>query len=289
MAGIVTNSGLDNFCGYNSVGFGTDNTHFNQFAAYAAVTADSTPITQTSAALIAEIARTSSDGGFTASKNYVAAGNTITFTGIYTRVLNFASAQNLAAWGLFAVSSGGNMSAGDLFRDGTNTPVSVPILAGGQLQLTITLTYAVALWGATALNLNIAGIGVVPGSHTLWSSTNSIQSLMLLNAHPYPYSLIYLNSTFDAAPSNSNTGPNINSNGGPQITLNAYTVGSYQRSRQATFSTSQSVGNITGLLESGTSTPGVIDTAYKFIPTAPISKLNTQQLTIVTTWSVTRA
>jgi len=259
---------------------------------YIAVGTGSAEPSQSDTALEAEVARTNSDGGFSASSSETLDSATSTARSEYTayRVFDFTSSYNLTEYGHFMVSSGGSAVFRDLFRqdpnDPNSQPVTISVQAGDQLQIIVTVSVVIP-WeevaqtvtftvpGGTDITLNgTAALGVVASpatiADTLWPG--------------YTEGVLML-----AKPGESTSRATAINNGYlgiSDVTRDSYVAGSYTRRIRGQFGTADGNGDIGGWAV-GRDGGRYNDDVFKFILDTPFTKDSTHilELLLDVSWS----
>lgn len=142
---------------------------------WAVVGTDSTAPNPSQTGLVNERARTNQTGGPSDSTTEVS-------TGVWeiTRYRQFTAAQvggqNLTEWGFSGSgTAGNNLMSRELFRDGSNNPVTLTLDADQQLRLIYKVRVTVGPTTPQAASINIAGIGNRTGTFVLTRGTAGTQ------------------------------------------------------------------------------------------------------------------
>ncbi|GIW39021.1 MAG: hypothetical protein KatS3mg075_502 [Meiothermus sp.] len=286
----ITNFGMDAVAAVDSNSAGANRPYFTKWFRYTAVGTGSTAPAQTDTALVSEVARTENNGGFNPSETYVrnSSANVIRGTITEYRVFNFTASYNLTEFGHFTSSSGANCVYRDLFRQNPNDPSSTPVVIsvqnGDQLQIIATLIIEVP-WLVENYSFDITGIGTINGQGTAFSTIDTYSPIRLLwpggisnNTQHGDLAAI----TANGQSPNRDTSVNI-ATSGPSLSADAYTNGTYQRTKRATMSTSYANGTIYGFVIVTGSTTNPATSGYKFLLSSPasITKSNLYTLTLV--------
>ena len=259
---LITNAGLDNIGSYSSGSINGEEYMYAWRNWFAVGTGSAAPAV-TDTALGGEVARSASNGGFTrpTTLNTVSldsVAKTVTAEHVMTRVITFASAQNLAEFGFFPVSSGGQISVRELFRDGSGNPINLPIQPDDQLQMTHKFYITVSVNPAVQ-NLTLTVPTEVDPSGTLTLSGEGVYHYLkpapTHNEWIFFFYMIYPNTqnlmfstllrSFSSAPDvtpSSAAGGDVNATYTYTCTMQTYSNGSYKRRWSKTYTTSE--GNI---------------------------------------------
>ena len=120
---MLLDSGLDNAAKYSYSSGGNNSSNY-QWVQYTAVGTGASAPAASQTLLVAETARTNSNGGFGPANEYEAdaANNLLRARHTNTRVFNFSSASNVSEFGHVPTSSGGPFTTRDLFRQEPQRP-----------------------------------------------------------------------------------------------------------------------------------------------------------------------
>lgn len=285
---LVLDQGLEQMASYGMLGLQN----------YGAVGTGSTAPAMTDTALVAEVARSNSNGGIGDSLAQTA-------NGVYQKTVTreFTEAQvggqNLTEWGFSPIAtSPGNLAVRELFRDGSNNPITISPTATQRLRVYYTQEYQLTPTVATAVSFSITNDAGSPRSgQFLWTDGNANKDLYVANgfmkgANPFG------NTQFRSWSTGSTSHPALTYHQGgvgagtmtipASRTWGGYTAGSYTRSIQFFWDTS--VGNwehgwyAIGDTSYSSTIPGVV---FGFDTGQGITKDNLHQLTIDPVWTVT--
>lgn len=299
----ITNFGLD-ACASAQAGLSAP--YFMSWHLYSAIGTGSTAPSQTDTALVTEVMRSNSNGGFanTESSTRDTVANKLKYTVTTYRVFNITVSYNLTEFGHFTSSSGANCVYRDLFRQNPNDPNSTPVVLsvqnGDQLQLIRSLTITCD-WITTSKSFVITGSagndtgGTHTGDATAFATSDPLAVDALKALWPGGVSgsdHSYLHTLTGTPSSDRATAVASNGTGGVALALTAdtYTSGSYQRTKRATLSTSQ--GNYAQpgwAIARDTGPSASVAYGYKFVLTNPTSftkdSLHTLTLVFKMTWA----
>lgn len=294
----ITNFGLDAVAQVDSNNSSSPSfPYFHKWSRYTAIGTGATPPAQTDTALANEIARTDSNGGFGATEQYVrdSTNNKLRAVIKEYRIFNFTNSYNLTEFGHFTQSTGANCVFRDLFRQDPNDPNSPPVVisvqSGDQLQIIKTVVIEVP-WLETTYSIIITGMAGKDGNGThdvvgtAFATTDgditqdAIQVLwpggFVSDQHGYlhPITTSGQSTARDTA---------INVPGGYAMTADAYTNGSYTRTKRYKLTTAQGNGTIYGFAVRMTSTSATTPYGYKMFFQNPssITKESTHTLEMV--------
>ena len=283
----ITDYGLDAVAAVNSP---------SSWINYTAVGTGSTAPSQADTALEAEVARTSSSGGFSGTKQVVqdATGNKLRYEATSYRVFNFTSSYNLTEYGHFTGSSGGNAVFRDLFRQDPNDPnsqaVTISVQNGDQLQIIRTLVIEVPWEEVTTTQvLTVPGGSDIslPGTQTVGIKTSYSGLAELFEYVLWPGATTSRFYLLDPGVDSSRT-----TGAGSFIVYgsaseDAYVSGSYTRRRRRTFTTAEANQQIGGWAISYSNRYN--NYCFKFVidPNTNFTKSNTHTLEILfdVSWS----
>lgn len=270
--------------------------YFYKWSQYTAIGTGTTPPAQTDIALANEIARTNSNGGFAATEQYVrdSTNNKLRAVIKEYRVFNFTNSYNLTEFGHFTQSTGANCVFRDLFRQDPNDPNSTPVVisvqSGDQLQIIKTVVIEVP-WLETTYSIIITGMAGKDGN-----GTHDVVGTAFATADSYvvhAISLLWPGGYSSGAPgylhpittSEQSTArdTSINSPGGYAMTADAYTNGSYTRTKRYKLTTAQGNGTIYGFAVYAFGVSGNTSYGYKmfFLNPSSINKADTHTLEMV--------
>ena len=240
----ITNQGLDLVTSVDS----NDSTgimYFEKWHRYTAIGTGSTAPAQTDIGLEAEVARTSSTGGFsgTDTEELDATANKARYVTTTYRVFNFTSSYNLTEYGHFTGSSGSNAVFRDLFRQDPNDPnsaaITISVQDGDQLQIIKTFILEVA-WEAASKTVDVTGIGNITGTQVLGvQSASWLKNLLRTlwpGENPAYLKVFALDETVPTDRGAQLPGSALSSQ--KSCTQDDYTSGTYTRRRKAKFETS---------------------------------------------------
>lgn len=274
---MIPNAGLDNIAAYapwgSAPGTGlagsTNDATGSQWLAYAAISEDSTAPSASDTNIGTEKMRTNSTGGFSRSSSAIrdGASNLLGVTIERAYVFDITSSMNLTKYGYVPVSSGGNFSWIDLFREDPNDPLSDPVTItvgnGDQLQLWQTLTITVP-WSVDLESFVVTGTTGNDGSGThdaycgfyatgsAMDNTVTTQSLSNMIRHtfwptsnlgPAAASKQTVSAARDAKLASSAMDESVSA----APTLATYTPGDYYRDKVYKWTTAQANMTITGI------------------------------------------
>jgi hypothetical protein len=192
----------------------------------------------------AEVFRTSSTGGFTAAADaFAIAGGVLTGTFQVVRVMTFSSAYNLTEFGFSESSTaGGVVAIRELFRDGSNNPLTVSVQNGQQLKMTHNLSLSVPYSAAgVAPDFTITNLGVMSSKFTFFSfaqnatSYGKIFTEALGSGVPNLWAMTAANDNSPTTQGAYTTTQTSNS-----ATLSTYVAGSFTRTKSMKYTTAQS-------------------------------------------------
>lgn len=166
---LVLDSGLDHVASYSIVTNGGAGV-----ARYAAVGTGSTAPATSQTGLDSEIARTSTLGVVSYPGVTTETANGV-FEHKIDREFGFAEANgNLTEWGFSPGSAGTSLFCRELFRDGSNNPITVTKTSSEKLRLTYTLTITFTPVTAQAANFTITDLGAKVGTFCVAKSSASL-------------------------------------------------------------------------------------------------------------------
>lgn len=276
------------FNGYNRITLG-----FN----FLAVGTGSTAPATTQVALVNEVARSSSNGGFNESETITVhtATNRVIVSGNLVRVINFNASFNLTEFGFFTSSSGNNCVYRQLFRTDPNNPNSDPtvvsVQSGDQLRVSYTVSWVVPLGRHLTKTITIGGTTYTVNIGLMVSSSGSTSISILLRAiHPFndPSNAVI---TFVTEDINANPTTAIRSE--PPITGTTTRMvhgsGDYRVVKSVQLSTAQANGTFKSIAIAAERLNFNLQAGIYFSFTPPITKTNLQTLTLSYTLSWGRA
>lgn len=290
----ITNFGLDAVAQVDSAFGYPPFPSFYKWSQYTAIGTGTTPPAQTDTALANEIARTDSDGGFGATEQLVrdSTNNKLRAVIKEYRVFNFTNSYNLTEFGHFTQSTGANCVFRDLFRQDPNDPNSTPVVisvqSGDQLQIIKTVVIEVP-WLETTYSITITGMAGKDGNGThdvvgtAFDGATSLDAIRVLWPGGYASGNHgYLHPITTSGQSTARD-TYINVSDGYAMTADAYTNGSYTRTKRYKFTTAQGNGTIYGFAISKSSTSGIQFSGYKMFFQNPssITKASTHTLEMV--------
>lgn len=263
---------------------------------YLAVGTGSTLPAANQTALVNEVARSDSNGGFKESQSVIVDTDTnkIIISTNLVRVINFNASYNLTEFGFFTSSSGNNCVYRQLFRkdpsDPNSDPIVISVQSGDQLRVSYTVSWIVPLGrhltktittGGTTYTVNV-GLVKDPSAGTSASDLSVV--------HPYgdPPDIVLAYSTddVDAAPTSRRYKPTSYEYGTEDCM--AYGSGDYRVVKSVKLSAAQLNGTFKSLAISAGNTSYVPFGVY-FSFTPPITKTDLQTLTLSYTLSWGRA
>jgi len=278
----ITNFGLDAVVQVSSP---------SDWSRYTAIGTGTTPPDQTDTALANEIARTDSDGGFGRTEQSVRDSTNNKLRTVITeyRVFNFTSSYNLTEFGHFTQSTGANCVFRDLFRQDPNDPNSPPVVisvqSGDQLQIIKTVVIEVP-WLETTYSITITGMAGKDGN-----GTHDVVGTAFATGDGFVRGVIDLlwpgGSTVYLHPITSRQSTardtSISVPGGYAMAADAYTNGSYTRTRRRKLTTAQGNGTIYGFAVYAIPTSANAQNGYKMFFQNPssITKESTHTLEMV--------
>lgn len=287
----ITNFGLDAVAQVDS-GASSSFPPFYKWSRYTAIGTGTTPPSQTDTALANEIARTDSNGGFSHTEQYVrdSTNNKLRATITEYRVFNFTTSYNLTEYGHFTQSTGANCVFRDLFRQDPNDPNSTPVVIsvqnGDQLQIIKTVVIEVP-WLETTYSITITGMTGKDGNGThdvvgtAFATADGVPAREAICAL-WPGDFVYLHPITTSGQSTARD-TSINIPGGYGMTIDAYTNGSYTRTRRYKLTTAQGNGTIYGFVVADVNISGNRNYGYKMFFQNPssITKESTHTLEMV--------
>jgi len=289
----ITNFGLDAVAQVDSINSSNPPfPYFYKWSRYTAIGTGATPPSQTDIALANEIARTDSDGGFGYTEQYVRDSNNNKLRAVITeyRVFNFTDSYNLTEFGHFTQSTGDNCVFRDLFRQDPNDPNSPPVVisvqSGDQLQIIKTVVIEVP-WLETTYSIIITGMAGKDGNGTHdvvgtafatadgSGARDAIRMLWPGGPHGYLHPIT-------ASGQSTARDTSISVPGGYAMTADAYTNGSYTRTKRYKLTTAEGNGTIYGFAVTWYSSGGG-SSGYKIFFQNPssITKESTHTLEMV--------
>lgn len=219
---------------------------------WAVVGTGSTAPNPSQTGLVNERARTNQTGGPTDSTTEVS-------TGVWeiTRYRQFSAAQvggqNLTEWGFSGSgTAGNNLMSRELFRDGSNNPVTLTLDSDQQLRLIYKVRVTVGPTTPQAASINISGIGERTGQIILFrnninSNLNPVQSLSNMARGTQGGNVILHGDTITLN-YNDTDGPFLFNLGFLNGSWQSYVANSKKRTQNArTFATNQGNGTIRGI------------------------------------------
>lgn len=270
----ITNFGLDAVAQVDSnSGSGASFPYFYKWSRYTAIGTGTKPPDQTDTALANEVARTDSDGGFRYTEQYARDSTNNKLRAVITeyRVFNFTNSYNLTEYGHFTQSTGANCVFRDLFRQDPNNPNSTPVVisvkGGDQLQIIKTVVIEVP-WLSTTYSIIITGMAGKDGNGTHdvvgtafatadgAMTRDAIQTLWPGDYYTYLHPIT--TSGQSAARDTS-----IDIPVGYNMTMDAYTNGSYTRAKRYKLTTAQGNGTIYGFVVNNSNVSGKEYCGYK--------------------------
>ena len=221
-----------------------DHAWFEKWHMYTAVGTGSTAPAQSDVALVAEVARTSSNGGFARNEESGtdATANTVWFRSTTYRVFNFTSAYNLTEFGHFRNSSGANAVYRELFRQDPNDPnsqaITISVQNGDQLQIIKTFELT-ADWNNLAKTVTLTVPGgtdiSMPGTQG-WGGNHTFLENMLAALWP-GHTTGYITSLHGTQSTDRTQVINTSGTVPKSITRDTYTSGTYTRRYRAMYQT----------------------------------------------------
>ncbi len=291
----ITDYGMDAVAAVDAYRTG-DHAYFEKWHMYTAVGTGSTAPSQADTALVSEVARTSSNGGFarTEEKGTDSTTNTVWFRSTTYRVFNFSSAYNLTEYGHFTSSSGANAVFRDLFRQNPNDPnsaaVTISVQSGDQLQIIKTFELT-ADWNNLAKTVTLT----VPGGTDItlsgvqgWGGGYTFLDSMLAALWPGhssgAFASLHGTQTTDRTQA-------INTSGvvAKNITRDAYAAGTYTRRYRATYSTADANKAWSGWAFVWSTSTSFMNPSFRFVFDTPDSftkdNTHTLELLLDVSWS----
>lgn len=289
---LLLDSGLDAICTLNTGSNGPNYPPGYQPYEYLAVGTGSSAPATTQTALDAETHRSNATGGFPQSTTHnLEGGNKLVTTVHLKRIIDFTASYSLTEYGFVPTSTGGPFSVRELFRDGSNNPITIGVQNGQQLQVELEIEYEMP-FAAAADSFTITGIGTVSGQATVFATSSNFYDKIFRTLMPYTTSLGKL-TRIDASGQSTSATASVSTdhNNAPAFAFDAYTNGNFYRTRTATFGTAAGNGTFYGMVvEEVPSSSGafsgyknVFDAGQEFV------KASTHELTIVFKVSVARA
>jgi hypothetical protein len=291
----ITNFGLDAVAQVDAAS-APSFPYFYKWSQYTAIGTGTTPPAQTDTALANEIARTNSNGGFGATEQYVRDSTNNKLRAVITeyRVFNFTNSYNLTEFGHFTQSTGANCVFRDLFRQDPNDPNSPPVVisvqSGDQLQIIKTVVIEVP-WLETTYSIIITGMAGKDGNGTHdvvgtafatadGDTRDAIRLLWPGGAVGGNHGYIHPITTSGQSTARDTS---ISVSGGYAMTTDAYTNGSYTRTKRYKLTTAQGNGTIYGFAVDDFSSSGTAQYGYKMFFQNPssITKASTHTLEMV--------
>lgn len=270
---------------------GTD--YFSAFRNFMALGTGAGEPVATQSALVAEVLRTSSAGGFASSASTVvdAPNNRLIGSFGITRVYDFTASYNLTEVGFSELSTGA-INFRDLFRDGLGNAITVSVQSGQQLQMTHTLKVAIPYGSNIPTTVNIAGLGNLPGKHTFFGVGSTLLPFQSAFLPASPNGAIYVRpmSTANSGSETALGGSVLNGTNSPNALMDAYVTGSYKRTKTAIWTTSMTNQATYGWVFCSLS-PGDNSnptSGYKVTLDAPFTKTATNKLTLIWELSISR-
>lgn len=293
----ITNFGLDAVAQVDTAASSGSFPYFHKWSRYTAIGTGTTPPDQTDTALANEIARTDSNGGFSATDQYVRDSTNNKLRAVITeyRVFNFTDSYNLTEFGHFTQSRGDNCVFRDLFRQDPNDPNSTPVVisvqSGDQLQIIKTVVIEVP-WLETTYSITITGMAGKDGNGThdvvgtafaTADGAATRDAIRLLWPGGYSSSDHGYLSPITTSGQSTARDTSISVPSGYAMTADAYTNGSYTRTKRYRFTTAQGNGTIYGFALRTSSTSGNALDGYKMFFQNPssITKEGTHTLEMV--------
>lgn len=256
----ITNFGLDAVAQVDTNSYLPTFPYFYKWSQYTAIGTGTTPPAQTDTALANEIARTDSNGGFGATEQYVRDSTNNKLRAVINeyRVFNFTNSYNLTEFGHFTQSTGANCVFRDLFRQDPNDPNSTPVVisvqSGDQLQIIKTVVIEVP-WLETTYSIIITGMAGKDGNGThdvvgtaFASADGAVTRDAIRALWPGGYGSGNHGYLRPITTSGQSTARDtyIDVPDGYAMTADAYTNGSYTRTRRCKLTTAQGNGTIYG-------------------------------------------
>ncbi|BAC55303.1 tail fiber protein [Thermus virus IN93] len=293
----ITNFGLDAVARVDS-GSSSNSSfpYFHKWSRYTAIGTGTTPPNQTDTALASEVARTDSNGGFSHTEQYVRDSTNNKLRAVITeyRVFNFTNSYNLTEYGHFTQSTGANCVFRDLFRQDPNNPNSTPVVisvqSGDQLQIIKTVVIEVP-WLETTYSIIITGMAGKDGNgtHDVVGTAFATEDALVLEVMRVLWPGGYTASghayfhAITASGQSTARGTSINTSAGYAMTGDAYTNGSYTRTKRYKLTTAQENGTIYGFAVNNSSVSGTSNLGYKMLFQNPssITKASTHTLEMV--------
>ena len=289
----ITNFGLDAVAQVDATS-SSPFPYFHKWSRYTAIGTGTTPPAQTDTALASEVARTDSNGGFSHTEQYVRDSTNNKLRAVITeyRVFNFTTSYNLTEYGHFTQSTGANCVFRDLFRQDPNDPNSTPVVisvqSGDQLQIIKTVVIEVP-WLETTYSITITGMAGKDGNGThdvvgtafaVDSPTYIIHAFWALWPGGPPLTIQAVN---DPGGSSARDAAVFLPGNGGGMAMDAYTNGTYTRTKRYTFPTSAANGNIYAFVISITTGTWWAYSGYKMFFQNPssITKASTHTLEMV--------
>ena len=259
---------------------------------YLAVGTGSTLPAANQTALVNEIARTSSNGGFKESQSVIVDTNTnkVILSANLVRVINFSASYNLTEFGFFTSGSGNNCVYRQLFRKDPNDPNSYPIVisvqSGDQLKVSYTVSWVVPLGRHLTKTITTNGTTYTVNVG-LMADPSGIDVIGVLKAlHPYEHPdykvVAFSTDDIDATPTTKRGRPTSYTSA--MTNRLAYGSGDYRVVMSVEISASQLNGTFKSLVIGNPSRTGIY---FSFTP--PITKTDLQTLTLSYTLSWGRA
>ena len=265
---------------------------------YLAVGTGSTLPAANQTALVNEIARTSSNGGFKESQSVVVDTDTnkVIISANRVRVINFSASYNLTEFGFFTSSSGNNCVYRQLFRKDPNDPNSNPIVisvqSGDQLRVSYTVSWIVPLGRHLTKTITTNGttytvnVGLMADPSVSYSVTSVLSAV-----HPYWHTsntvVAFSTDDIDATPTTKRDRPTSYASGTTKRL--AYGSGDYRVVKSVEISTSQLNGTFKSLVIPEFGYYDTLRCGIYFSFTPPITKTDLQTLTLSYTLSWGRA
>ena len=238
---LITNFGLDE---WGTRSRDTSTPHYRRWRSQFAVGTGTGEPDEADTSLDTEVARTSSNGGFSAEENTVATrdgtAEEIRSVDTIVRVHEFTSAHNLTEFG-FSPTSGGSLVIRELFRDESGTPIVITVSDGEQLKMTHELTLT-STWAIdTNASFEIDGFGTVTGDAVHGTEDWAAAGIHRNQLHPTRFgSNVQIHAlSSDLTPNKSELISADDMEAGGPSSLDAYVTGTHKRIKRRTFTTAQ--------------------------------------------------
>lgn len=249
-------------------------------------------------ALVNEVARTHSNGGFKESQSIIVDTDTnkLIISANLVRVIDFSASYNLTEFGFFASAAYDYLVYRQLFRKNPNDPNSDPtvisVQSGDQLKVSYTVSWVVPLGRHLTKAITIGGTTYTVNVGLMADPLASISSTRILAAvHPYGYPdngvLAFSADDIGATPTTGRHSPTSYAYG--TNNRKAYGSGDYRVVKQVEIPASQLNGTFKSLVMLADGSDYALRSGIYFSFTPPITKTDLQTLTLSYTLSWGRA